>query len=79
MQVHFVLGRRVLYVVPVQVLVFPGQGFLFVLFSDVVEPVLFMYEFLAAVVAADNRVVVHFSGVPYEVVVIFKFCVALVA
>ena len=64
MQVHFVLGRRVLYVVPMQVLVFPGQGFLFVLFSDVVEPVLFMYEFLAAVVAAENRVLVLYSGWP---------------
>ncbi len=49
------------------------------LFSDMVEPVLFMYELFATVMAADNRMVMHFPGVFYQVIIIFKLGIALVA
>jgi hypothetical protein len=48
-------------------------------FPNMVEPVLFMYEFLAAIVAANNRVMMHFPCVFDEVVIILKFGIALVA
>ena len=79
MRVDFLLRSMLFLVMFVHIPVLSAFKLLFVLLPAMVQPVLFMNEFLAAQVALDNGMVMYVPCMSNQLFIISKLFTALVA
>ena len=79
MRVDFLLWSMLFLVMFVYIPVLSAFKLLFVLLSAMVQPILFMNEFLATLVALDNGMVMHVPCMSNQLFVVSKLFTALVA